>query len=252
MHAVSAWNRLGLRRPVSGAKAWRSAEPVLPETVVSAVCSCLAGEPAVYEEPSTMIDSILAGNAKFRHDEYAPNQDYYHTIADQQKPKVLWIGCSDSRVSEDIITGSRPGTLFVHRNIANIVAFNDVNIAAILDYALLHLKIKDIVVCGHTRCGGIAALESGNVDESYIADWLCIAADALEATEKVARRRKLSREQKMELLVQENVKLQVSRLAQIAVVKRLRKKRKWPRLHGWMYRVETGGIDIVVDGDASR
>jgi carbonic anhydrase len=196
-----------------------------------------------------LIDSILAGNAKFRSEEYSPNEDYYHTIAVQQKPKVLWIGCSDSRVSEDIITGSRPGTLFVHRNIANIVAFNDVNIAAILDYALLHLKVRDIVVCGHTRCGGIAALESGNVDESYIADWLCIASGALVKTEEAARRRKLTHEQKLELLVRENVKLQIRHLEQIAVVKRLRKKRAWPRLHGWMYRVETGGIEIVVDGN---
>lgn len=196
-----------------------------------------------------MIDSILAGNAKFRNDEYGPNADYYHTIAEQQKPKVLWIGCSDSRVSEDIITGSRPGTLFVHRNIANIVASNDVNLAAILDYALLHLEIEDIVVCGHTRCGGIASLEAGNVDESYIADWLCTASEALETAEKRAREEKLTHEQKMEVLVQENVKLQIRHLEQIAVVRRLRKKQAWPRLHGWVYHVETGGIDIVIDGN---
>ena len=200
---------------------------------------------------TTMIDSILAGNAKFRMGEYAPNVDYYHTIAEKQKPKVLWIGCSDSRVSEDIITSSKPGTLFVHRNIANIVAFNDCNIAAILDYALLHLKIKDIVVCGHTRCGGIAALEAGNVNESYIGDWLCIASGALKKTEEVAKQKKLTHEQKMELLVKENVKLQIRHLEQYAVVKRLRNKRAWPRLHGWVYRVETGGIDVVVDGHAA-
>jgi carbonic anhydrase len=199
-----------------------------------------------------MIDSLLAGNASFRRDEYQPHEAYYHTIAVKQKPQVLWIGCSDSRVSEDIITGSRPGTLFVHRNIANIVAFNDVNIAAILDYALLHLKIKDIVVCGHTRCGGITALEAGNVDESYIADWLCIASGALVKTEEMARSRKLSHEEKLELLVRENVKLQIRHLEQIAVVRRLRKKKGTPRLHGWVYRVETGGIDIVVDGSEGK
>ncbi len=198
-----------------------------------------------------MIDSILAGNAKFRTGEYATNVDYYHTIAEKQKPKVLWIGCSDSRVSEDIITSSKPGTLFVHRNIANIVAFNDCNIAAILDYALLHLKIEEIVVCGHTRCGGIAALEAGNVDESYIGDWLCIASGALKTTEEIAREQNLTHEQKMELLVRENVKLQIRYLEQYAVVKRLRKKQGWPRLHGWVYHVETGGIDVVVDGHAA-
>jgi carbonic anhydrase len=69
---------------------------------------------------------------------------------------VLWIGCSDSRVSEHQMTGSKPSAMFVHRNVANIVAFNDVNISSILEYGVVHVKIEDIIVCGHTRCGGIA------------------------------------------------------------------------------------------------
>src|SRR5271163_4703639 len=108
-----------------------------------------------------MIDDLLAGNRQFIETEFKPNLEYYQSIAAAQKPRLLWIGCSDSRVSEDVITGSKPGTMFVHRNIANIVSFNDVNVAAIIEYAVTHLKIPDIVVCGHTRCGGIAALENG-------------------------------------------------------------------------------------------
>ena len=107
-----------------------------------------------------MIDQLLEGNAGFVSGEFASDEAYYHSIAARQRPKVLWIGCSDSRVSEHQMTGSKPGTMFVHRNVANIVAFNDVNIAAILEYGVVHLKIEDIIVCGHTRCGGIAAIAS--------------------------------------------------------------------------------------------
>jgi carbonic anhydrase len=135
-----------------------------------------------------MIDDLLKGNAKFVSGEFRPNEPYYRSIAAKQTPTVLWIGCSDSRVSEHQMTGSKPGTMFVHRNVANIVAFNDVNISAILEYGVVHLKIEDIIVCGHTRCGGIAAIEDG-VHENYIADWLCIATGAKEAADRIAKER---------------------------------------------------------------
>ena len=141
-----------------------------------------------------MIDELLAGNKRFVAGEFKRNELYYESLAQQQTPKVLWIGCSDSRVSEEVITGSRPGTIFVHRNVANIVAFNDVNISAILEYGVVHLKIEDIIVCGHTRCGGIQAIEDG-VHENYIADWLCIASGAKDRADKIASENNLSREQ---------------------------------------------------------
>jgi len=194
-----------------------------------------------------MIDDLLAGNARFLTGEFRPNQAYYRSIADRQTPKVLWIGCSDSRVSEDVITGSRPGTLFVHRNVANIVAFNDVNIASILEYAVVHLKIEDIIVCGHTRCGGIAAIEDG-VRENYIADWLCIATGAKEAADRIAAERKLSREEKLAVLTAENVKLQIKHLRNLALIRNRHERGSLPRIHGWLYRVEDGTIDVLEDG----
>jgi carbonic anhydrase len=194
-----------------------------------------------------MIDQLLAGNRTFVDGEFRPNEAYYQSIAARQSPKVLWIGCSDSRVSEDVITGSRPGTMFVHRNVANIVAFNDVNISSILEYGVVHLKIEDIVVCGHTRCGGIAAIEDG-VHENYIADWLCIATGAKEAADRIAKERKLTREQKLELLTEENVILQIKHLKNLALIRNMHEKGHLPRIHGWIYRVETGAIDVLVDG----
>ena len=197
-----------------------------------------------------MIDQLLEGNRVFVNDEFGPHESYYKAIAARQSPKVLWIGCSDSRVSEDVITGSRPGTMFVHRNVANIVAFNDVNIASILEYAVVHLKVEDIIVCGHTRCGGIAAIEDG-VHENYIADWLCIATGAKEATDRIAAERKLSREQKLEVLTAENVKLQIKHLHNLALIRNRHARGVLPRIHGWLYRVETGTIEVLVDGRAA-
>lgn len=196
---------------------------------------------------SDMINDLLDGNSKFVSGEFLPNENYYHAIAAKQRPKVLWIGCSDSRVSEHQMTGSKPGTMFVHRNVANIIAFNDVNISAILEYGVVHLKIEDIIVCGHTRCGGIAAIEDG-VRENYIADWLCIATGAKEAADRIARERKLSREEKLEVLTEENVKLQIKHLNNLALIRNMHAKGNLPRIHGWLYRVETGVIDVLVDG----
>ena len=194
-----------------------------------------------------MIDELLAGNETFVAGEFQPNESYYRSIAARQTPKVLWIGCSDSRVSEHQMTGSKPGTMFVHRNVANIVAFNDVNISAILEYGVVHLKIEDIIVCGHTRCGGIAAIEDG-VHENYIADWLCIATGAKEAADRIAKERKLSREEKLAVLTEENVKLQIKHLKNLALIRNMHAKGRLPRIHGWLYRVETGQIEVLVDG----
>jgi carbonic anhydrase len=196
------------------------------------------------------IDQLLDGNAGFVTEEWAPNAEYYKSIAARQTPKVLWIGCSDSRVSEHQMTGSKPGTMFVHRNVANIVAFNDVNISAILEYGVVHLKIEDIIVCGHTRCGGIAAIEDG-VHENYIADWLCIATGAKEAADRIAKERKLSREEKLAVLTEENAKLQIKHLRNLALIKHMHAKVSLPRIHGWLYRVESGTIDVLVDGQGA-
>jgi carbonic anhydrase len=195
----------------------------------------------------TTIDHLLDGNEKFVLEEFHAHAAYYQSIAKRQSPKVLWIGCSDSRVSEDVITGSRPGTLFVHRNVANIVAFNDVNVASIIEYGVAHLNIEDIIVCGHTRCGGIAAIEDG-VHENYIADWLCIASGAKDAADRIAREKNLSREEKLEVLAAENVKLQIKHLRSLAMIKNMHAAGPLPRIHGWLYRVETGRVDILVDG----
>ncbi|MGD9545068.1 MAG: carbonic anhydrase [Methylocystis sp.] len=199
----------------------------------------------------SIVNQLLNGNNQFVTQEFHEHVAYYQSIAKRQSPKVLWIGCSDSRVSEDVITGSKPGTMFVHRNVANIIAFNDVNVASIIEYGVVHLKIEDIIVCGHTRCGGIAAIEDG-VHENYIADWLCIASGAKETADRIAAERHLSREQKLEVLTAENVKLQIKHLRSLAMIKNMHADSPLPRIHGWLYRVETGKIEVLVDGRETK
>lgn len=194
-----------------------------------------------------MIKKLLDGNRQFIETEFQPRFEYYQSIAEMQTPTVLWIGCSDSRVSESVITQSRPGTIFVHRNVANIVAFNDVNIAAIIDYAVSHLKIPDIVVCGHTRCGGIAAIYDG-VENHYIADWLLIANGAREKVDSIAKKKKLNREQKLNLLAEENVHLQIKHLKSLSIIRHRHPPEIVPRVHGWIYNVDTGRIKVLDDG----
>jgi carbonic anhydrase len=108
------------------------------------------------------------------------------------------------------------------------VAFNDVNISSILEYGVVHLKVEDIIVCGHTRCGGIATIEDG-VHENYIADWLCIATGAKEAANRIAAEKKLSREEKLAVLTAENVKLQIKHLKNHALIRNMHEKGSLPR-----------------------
>jgi carbonic anhydrase len=194
-----------------------------------------------------MIDRLLEGNRLFVEEEFNNQLDYYRNIAQAQHPEVLWIGCSDSRVPEDVITGSRPGTIFVHRNVANIVAFNDVNIAAIVEYAVTHLKIPDIIVCGHYNCGGIEALDEG-VEENYIADWLLISGGAKEKVERISAEQSLNRAQRLNLLSEENVRLQIKHLTNFSLIKNMHRRGDLPRIHGWIYDMDSGRIKVLVDG----
>ena len=107
---------------------------------------------------------MLDGNRAWAQQCLSESPEYFHDLASGQHPEYLWIGCSDSRVSADEITGTRPGEIFVHRNVANLVVHRDINVMAVLQYAVELLEIKHVIVCGHYGCGGI---EAGPID-----DWL--------------------------------------------------------------------------------
>src|SRR5262249_43048018 len=121
--------------------------------------------------------------------------------------RLLWIGCSDSRVPAEQVLNCGLGELFVHRNVANVVAYNDVNIATVIQYAVENLKVNDVVVCGHYGCGGVAAACSDKPLGGYLADWLMVTTSARRRVEErlAAAGKTLPRDEFLRLVVEENV-----------------------------------------------
>lgn len=193
-----------------------------------------------------MISKLLDGNKRFVSDVFDRERDYFEELAKQQRPTVLWIGCSDSRVPVNTITQTKPGEIFVHRNVGNIVATNDWNLSAVLEFSINHLRIPDIVVCGHYGCGGIAALDEENEDDRYIPIWLNNAYKARERVdEKLAGLHfDLPAEQRMNLIVEENVRLQLEHLQEYPFVRNAMKSGVLA-LHGWVYDMVSGDIKVV-------
>lgn len=117
-------------------------------------------------------ERLLIENKAWAAEKTKADPDYFERLAHLQTPEFLWIGCSDSRVPANEITGTQPGEIFVHRNVANMVVNNDVNMLSVLDYAVTHLKAKHIIVCGHHGCGGIKAAVSKNDYKPVLSMWL--------------------------------------------------------------------------------
>ena len=193
-----------------------------------------------------MIERFLDGNRRFAAGRFVERGEHYRALAQGQEPKLLWIGCADSRVSETAITDSEPGEIFVHRNVANLVTPGDGNVAAVLEYGLRHLAIPDVVVCGHFGCGGMQALDEG-VDDPPIANWLMSASPAKAAVDATGTTDPARRHR---LLVEANVRLQVENVRSTAVFRSAGGPSGRVRVHGWAYDLESGEIDVVVDGAA--
>jgi carbonic anhydrase len=156
-------------------------------------------------------------------------------------------------VPAEELLGCGPGELFVHRNVANIVAYNDINIASVIEYALTVLRVPDIVVCGHYGCGGINTACQPRLPASYVGDWLMIAARSKKYLDQRLAARggpPPDEETYRRLVVEENVRLQLEHLSNLTVV-----RRQWdethgiPRLHGWVYDIGTGLVNVVPPGD---
>ena len=129
------------------------------------------------------VEKFLEGNRKFLESDFNQNKDHYLGLSSGQSPRALWIACSDSRVDPERIVSAEMGDLFIHRNIGNLVPEDDLNVATVLEYAVKHLKVKDIIVCGHSNCGAIKTLVSGSSpDDKYIPEWLGNAKSILEKT----------------------------------------------------------------------
>jgi len=197
-------------------------------------------------------DDLLGRNRAWAAERLARDPGFFARLSVGQQPHLLWIGCSDSRVPAEEVLGCGPGELFVHRNVANIVAYNDFNVAAVIEFATSALGIEDIVVCGHYGCGGIRAACQPRLPSSYLGDWLMIATWAKRAVDERLRASgdRLDEEAYHRAVVEQNVRLQLMHLSHLTVV-----RNRWestpgvPRLHGWVYDLATGLISVVPPGD---
>jgi carbonic anhydrase len=199
------------------------------------------------------LEELLRRNRAWAAAQVKADPEYFSRLVPGQKPRLLWIGCSDSRVPAEQILDCGPGELFIHRNVANIVAYNDINVASVVQYATQHLGVPDIVVCGHYACGGVAAACAEQSQHGYIGDWLNIAGWARRAVdaELAQAGRSIARDEYLRLVVEENVRLQVRHLQELSVLRECWGRTPGvPRLHGWVYDIATGLIKVVQEGGA--
>lgn len=162
---------------------------------------------------------------------------FFSRLAGQQSPKYLWIGCADSRVPANQITGLNPGEVFVHRNVANIVNQTDLNMLSVLQYAVEVLKVEHVIVCGHYRCGGVAASVDG-VSHGLIDNWIRSIGDMAEAHEDELKA--LEGEARADRLCELNVLAQLQNLKRTTIIEKARNEGQNVNLHSWIYGLETG------------
>ena len=181
---------------------------------------------------------LAANNRRWADAIKAQDPGFFERLSHQQAPEYLWIGCADSRVPANQITGLDPGEVFVHRNIANLVVHTDLNLLSVLQFAVEYLKVKHVIVCGHYGCGGVAAAYD-NKSLGLIDNWLRNIKDTYfrhrDEVEALP-----SREARVDRLCELNVIAQVSRVAQTAIVQNAWQRGQSLSVHGWIYSIRDG------------
>lgn len=191
------------------------------------------------------LDKAFKNNEIWIKEKLDLNSNYFDELGQGQNPDLLYIGCSDSRVTAEELMGAQPGEVFVHRNIANMVISIDLNVMSVLNYAVDHLKVSHIVVCGHYACGGVkAAMQSA--DLGILNPWLRNIRDVYRI-----HRNELSsikdENKRYDRLVELNVKEQCVNLIKTAAVQKAYRDRGL-KVHGWVFDVHTGKlIDLKID-----
>lgn len=193
-----------------------------------------------------MITRLLEGNRRFVAETFPQERELLVELASGEHARVLWIGCSDCGAPVSVVTGARAGEVLVHRTVANVVAASDPSLSAVLELAIDRLEIRDVVVCGHYRCGGVAALDEDEGDGEYIPRWLINAYMAKERVDEKlqALHVELPAEQRARLVVEENVRVQLEHLREHPVVRRALDAGR-VTLHGWAYDEETGALSVL-------
>lgn len=191
-------------------------------------------------------ETLLEHNKRWAAARVREDPEFFKRLSGLQTPKFLWIGCSDSRVPANEITGTRPGEIFVHRNVANLVVHTDINLLTVLEYAVNQLRVEHVIVCGHYGCGGVIAAMRRASFGPLLNKWLrnikdvyrLHEAELLACPDDDARAR---------LLVELNVREQVMNLAKTSILQKAWKYEHRPVLHGWVYGLDDGLLKPLVD-----
>ena len=181
---------------------------------------------------------LLLGNQAWVKDKLSVHPDFFLRHASGQTPKFLWIGCSDSRVPAEDITGAEPGELFVHRNVANLVVHTDLNLLSVLQYAVQVLQVHHVIVCGHYGCGGVNNALSRQ-DLGLINKWLRHIKDVYRQHQRELEAFN-DLQQRSDRLVELNVIEQINNLSETSIVQQSWRKHGFPFIHGWVYDLRTG------------
>lgn len=185
------------------------------------------------------LEQVFKNNENWIQDKLQVDPSYFDKMGKGQTPELLYIGCSDSRVTAEELMGATPGEVFVHRNIANMVISIDLNVMSVVNYAVDHLKVKHVIVCGHYGCGGVkAAMQSQ--DLGLLNPWLRNIRDVYR-THKIELNAILDETEKYDRLVELNVQEQCINLIKTAAVQRGIKERGL-EVHGWVFDIKTGKL----------
>ena len=195
------------------------------------------------------IERLIANNQAWSANINKEDPGFFERLAQAQKPRFLWIGCSDSRVPAERLTGLEPGELFVHRNVANLVIHTDLNCLSVVQYAVDVLEVEHIIICGHLGCGGVeAAVE--NPELGLINNWLLHIRDLWYKHSSLLG--ELEPEQRLDVLCEINVIEQVYNLGHSTIMQSAWKRGKKVKVHGWVYGIQDGRLHDLEDTATSR
>lgn len=200
---------------------------------------------------SETFQELLRGNREWVETTKQKIPDFFDKLAQGQTPKYLWIGCADSRVPASEITNSMPGSIFVQRNIANMVIHTDSNLLSVVNYAVKVLKVKHVIVCGHYGCGGVIAA-MGNQKFGFLDNWLVHIKDVyrLHKAELDAIDDETERANRY---VELNVQEQINNLSMVSFIQEEWEKGEFPYIHGWVYSLKDGLIkDLGLTKNSSK
>ncbi|WP_417414702.1 carbonic anhydrase [Hoeflea sp.] len=185
-----------------------------------------------------MLSDLFDHNVQWAEAKRQEDPEFFNRLAALQSPEYLWIGCSDSRVPANVITGLQPGEVFVHRNVANLVHRGDLNLLSVLEFAVETLEVRHIIVCGHYGCGGIRAAMDGH-RHGIIDHWLQPVRDV--ADRNAGRLAEIGDpEKQQDLLCELTIKAQVESLSRTPILRSAWKRGKFLSVHGWVYGLKDG------------